>query len=228
MPQPIKIVGGGVVQPGVEAAIDPLFQAARFSARPIDYTNLGQNLGHYALVATTSAALWSANAILFAFRWTDPSRFSVIQSLSVGATVVTAVTAQRVDPVVATIARSYTVRDLTNATVVTMSGNNQKQSTKMGTSLIGNIDVASAAAGLTGGTKTLDANSIGFSSMPGLLGLGTAVANTVVLDPNTGDGEHPIILAANEGLVVSWGPTALATGTATVTVKVRWAEAIQF
>lgn len=223
-----KIIGGGVVFPGVEAAVDPLFQAYRISQRPLDYTHLGQNLGHYRAVMTTTAAAPAANSILAAIRWVDPSRYLVLHRIQASVQVVTVVTAQRLDPIVTTIARGYTVRDATAAGVVSLTGSNQKVRTSMGTSLIsvsGNLDVATAAAGLAGGTKTLDAapfGMLGISNSAPIAGLGTG-ANGDVYGPDI-PGQHPVVLAGQEGVVVSWGPTALATGTVTVTIMMAWAE----
>lgn len=224
----IKVIGGGTLQPGVEAAVDPTWQAMRFAPRPLDYGTLGQLLGHYTVVGTTSAIAPAANSSLFAFRWTDASRLALIQSVWVGLSVVTAITAQRTDPIVMTMARAYTARDATNATALTMTGNNAKMATKMGTSLVGNIDVSNLAAGLTGGTKTLDANPVSFYNLINLVAIGSGQPTQEVFGPNTGDGEHPALLAQNEGFVLNWGATALATGTVEVTVKVRWAEITAF
>lgn len=226
--------------PGIVEEIDPVFRAGRVSLRPIDYgvpVNLGapgKFLGHYSQVGTISAIAPAANANLAAFRWADPTNFVILLRLWFSLQVVTAVTAQRVDALLAFIARGYSVRDLTNATAIALVGNAGKmRTTPMGTTLMGlsgNFDVASAAAGLTGGTKTVDANPFGSAGLSGpsaIAGLGTGVPNT---DLYKGDkqGNHPPMLSTQEGALVQWGATALATGTVTLTIGVEWAEVAYF
>lgn len=226
--------------PGIVEEIDPTFRAGRVSLRPIEYGvpagigPSGKYLGHYAQAATMAAIAPAANANLAAFRWVDPTNFVILLRLWFSIQVVTAVTAQRVDALLAFTARGYSVRDLTNATSVVIVGNSGKmRTTPMGSSIMGvsgNFDVASAAAGLTGGTKTVDANPFGFAGLSGpsaIVGLGTGVLNT---DLYKGDknGNHPPMLNTQEGLLVQWGATALATGTITMTIGVEWAEVAYF
>jgi hypothetical protein len=217
------------LSPGVIAEVDPTFKALRTALRPLEYGNVqGRILGHYRAVAVTTAAAPAANSVLAALRWTDPASYLVLLRARCFITVVTAVTAQRNDPLVLTVARSYTARDATNATAVVISGNNQKARSNMGSSLVANLDVASAAAGLTGGTKTVDANphysvNIGAS---GLVGLGTNGGGEFMNAEN--NYLHPIVLGANEGILVDWGATILSTGTVTATVELAWAEVTLF
>jgi hypothetical protein len=222
-----KVIGGGTVVPGVELGIDPTFQAARMSIRPYDYQLGGQILGHYRVAATTAAILPSANAVLFNFRWADPSRFAVIMRLSAAVSVVTAVTPQRTDPLLSTVQRIYTVSETTNATSVLPTQNTGKARVNMGTTLATQIAVTSAAAGLTGGTKTADAQAFGALALTNLGAIGTGVLQDdfVRFDEL---GMHPLVLSANEGITVSWGATALATGTVEVTVMCSWAEVVTF
>jgi len=145
----------------------------------------------------------------------------------VGATVVTAVTAQRTDPVVATIGRAYTAAHTTSATTISLTGNNNKTRTSpMGTSQA-NLLAASAAAGLTGGTRTLDANAFGIAPITNIVGLGTG---TLLQELYSWEslGMHPVVLAANEGVEVAWGATAIATGTISVNILMAFAEVIVF
>jgi len=223
--------------------VDPTFKAARVSMRPIEYVQLvgggtAKVLGHYRAFGQTAAILAGANAKLGVFRWMDPNSIAVILRLYATISVVTAITAQRTDPVTAAIARAYTVRDLTNATQIVLTGNNNKMRTVgMGSSLLnfttvnnasgGSFDVANAAAGLTGGTSVLDANPFGAFPLDSLVAIGRAVV--CYYDPaNTEKGAHPVVLLPNEGFAVSWGATALATGTAIAGIGVDWAEAIVY
>ena len=63
-----------------------------------------------------------------------------------------------------------------------------------------------------------------------LNGLGAAGTATQMDDFVRADqfGMHPLVLSTNEGITVSWGATALATGLATFTIIVSWAEVVVF
>jgi hypothetical protein len=85
------------------------------------------------------------------------------------------------------------------------------------------------AAGISGGTKTLDTIAIGAVALSGpnaITGVGTGILNQELYRPDLASGEHPLTLASNEGFVVQWGPTALATGTALATLELHWLEAL--
>jgi hypothetical protein len=151
----------------------------------------------------------------------------VLMRLSASITVVTAVTAQRTDPLVATIQRSYTVSETTNATSILPTGNTGKARVNMGSSLVTQLAVSSAAAGISGGTKTADGSPFSSLQVTGLVGLGTGLLTDDVMRYDI-LGAHPITLSTNEGLTVAWGPTALATGTVTCTFNLTWAEVVVF
>jgi|SRR5437899_1478147 len=222
-----KIIGGGVVSPGVEWGLDPTFQAAHISLRPFDYAQFGQVLGHYRISGTAVGQLWGANAILFNIRWGDPSRFFVLQRLSAIVTTTSAITAQRIDPLSATVQRGYTAGETTLLGNIVPTGNTGKARINMGSSLVSQMNVTSGPAGLSGGTRTADNTS--FALLP-VNGLGAAGTATQMDDFIRADqfGMHPLVLSTNEGMTVSWGATALATGLATFTIIVSWAEVVVF
>ena len=217
-----------VLNPGTSAEIDPTFRAVRMSIRPLEYQTLqGKILGHYRIFGQGAAALVGTNALLANFRWTDPTNFAVITRVYATMTVVTPLTATRADPITLSIARAYTVNDGTNMTALVVSGNNQKMRSNMGSSVVGNIGVYSTAAGGSGGTRTVDANPVGalaFTSQA------IAVGTGIIGDLYKWDvlGQHPIVLAANEGLLVSWGVTAQVGGTSVMGVGFEWAEVPAF
>jgi hypothetical protein len=190
--------------------------------------------GFYRAYAETAAIAPAANAIMAAFRFADIKNFATILRVWLTVNVATAVTAQRTDPMRLFFARAYTVRDSTNATAVAISAAMQKMRTGELDSLLataagGNFDVANAAAGLTGGTKTVDTNPMGAKgfSQQALAALGTGMEGDIYV--GAPQGSHPFVLlppvpGSGEGLLVQWGATALATGTVTVGVGVEWAE----
>jgi hypothetical protein len=220
-----KIIGGGTVVPGVEFGVDPTFNAGRVSIRPFDYALSGQILGHYRASASTAVIAPAANAALLSLRWADPSRYFVLMRASASVTVATAVTPQRTDPISLTIQRGYTASETTNITAVALTNNTGKARVNMGSSLVTQLAVASAAAGISGGTKNSDntpAATLGLTNL-GALGTGFNTDDLVRYDQL---GSHPIVLSANEGFTISWGATALATGTATVNFVLTWAEVV--
>jgi hypothetical protein len=226
-----KIIGGGVVTPGVELGIDPTFNALRASLRPLDYAMAGQILGHYRVAATTAAIAPAANAVLANFRWGDLSRYAVIQRASIAISVVTAVTAQRTDPITLTVQRGYTANETTNITTVTPTQNTGKARVNMGSSLVSQIGVASLAAGISGGVRTADVQAesalavVGSGAGLTVIGSGQPMDDLIRYDQIT---MHPLTLSANEGFLVQWGPTALATGTVEITVVLAWSEVVTF
>lgn len=222
-----KIIGGGLIVPGVEWGIDPTFQAGRVSIRPYDYAMAGQTLGHYRVIGQTAAIAPAANSILFNMRWAQPQFFAVLMRLSASITVVTAVTAQRTDPLVATIQRAYTASETTNITAVTPAGNTGKARQNMGSSLMTQVAVASAAAGISGGTRTPDGAPFTALQVAGLGAIGSGLLTDDLIRYDV-IGAHPETLSNNEGLTVAWGPTALATGTVIVTFIATWAEVVAF
>jgi len=222
-----KIIGGGILTPGVEWGVDPAFQAGRVSLRALDHTLAGQVLGHYRVGGSTTAAAPAANSILATFRWADPSRICVMGRISINITVATAVTAQRTDPVFAIVQRAYTASETTSITAITPSANSGKARVNMGSSLVTQIAVASAAAGITGGTKTGDASPVGSVGVNGLGAIGSGVTSMDILsgDPSV---LHPVTFGVNEGILLQWGGTALATGTVVIAVTFSWAELVAF
>lgn len=215
----------------ISEEVDPTFAAGIVSVRPYGHINIaGKVFGQYAVFGQTAAILPAANAILGLCRWTDPTNVAAILRCWTTVTVVTAVTAQRTDPLVLNVARGYTVAETTNVTAVAVPGTaNNKMRSRMGPSLMSSISVASAAAGMTGGTRTIDVapiGSAGFGIGPALAGLGTGLAEDLLSTQIPG--VSPAVLEANEGLQLTWGPTALATGTVTVGFGIAWLEQSSF
>jgi hypothetical protein len=212
------------------AEVDPTNSALRVSIRPLDWApaNLsGKVLGHYRAYGTSSAAAFTAGVNLGVFRWTDPTNFCVIMRVYATVSVVTAVTAQRMDPLALVPARAYTAADGTNATALTISGQMQAARRTMGASLMtANMAVASAAGGCSGGTKSADSNAIGALALPGITGLGNSTGGDLYKWDQLG--QYPWVLTQNEGLLLQWGATTLATGTIEVGFGVDWAEVAAF
>lgn len=216
---------------GTIAEVDgTTFRAQRITVRPVDYGAFGV-YQVMALSGAMAAGLGAASEIL-QFRWTDATRLAVIHSLRVtGMRTTTAFAAGAID-LNATIARSFTVAG-TGGGTLTMTGNNNKMRTSMGTSLVGEIRVATTAA-LGAGTKTLDANPLGAILTHSSAGVGAAapvIGSTYLpaYELNAGamgDGEAPIVLAQNEGVIVR--ATVPATGVWNIGFTIKWSEVLTF
>jgi hypothetical protein len=125
------------------------------------------------------------------------------------------------------LARSFTASD-SAGTAITLTGNSMKKRTGMGTTLVTDIRKSAVAAGLTAGTRTLDADPV--LSMP-VTSTITAVNTSLYaadLDFDSGTA-HPIVFSQNEGFIVR-GPSIVfgAAGTANLIVDVAWAEVTAF
>lgn len=107
-----------------------------------------------------------------------------------------------------------------------------KLRTSMGSTLVasGDTRIATTAA-LGAGTKTLEAQSLSAIAAPGPI---TASLNGQIIAPGTflyhcdvEAGEHPLVLAQNEGFVVR-SVAVPATGTWSASFNVRWTELVSY
>lgn len=214
----IQIQGNGGTVMEVDGST---FRAARVTSRPIDYGALG----HYRVAVNIGLlATQAANGTLFSFRWGDATRLCVVTKIRLGCMQTAAATATIMPNFSVFVARGFSVSD-SAGTAVTLTGNNMKKRTSMGTSLVTDIRYSAATAGLTAGTRTLDTQPV--LIMPTNQTITTPNPNLYSLeqDYGIGDGNHPLVLAQNEGLIVQ-GPSVIfgAAGTANLTVEVSWAE----
>lgn len=212
----IQVQGNG----GAVAEVDGTsYRALRVTERPADVGSLG----HYRLSSTIAlVATQAANGTLFSFRWTDATRLCSIQEIRLECQQTAAATATIAPAFEVFAARSFTVAD-SAGTALTLTGNSFKKRTSFGTTLVNDIRKSSAAAGLTAGTRTLDADAIlQMGTVQTITNINTTTyVKQVGVDPN----DHPFILATNEGIIVR-GPTVVfgAAGTANLIVDIDWFE----
>lgn len=228
----IQVQGNG----GVVAEVDgTTFRALRTVVRPLDYGSLG----HYrmsAVTGTLAAALAAGTGTaghIFAFRWGDATRIAVILKLRLRFLPLTPFTAATLTDHTsfdAFIVRSYTASH-TGGTAYTLTGNNQKSRTSMGTSLVTDARIATTGA-LTAGTHTFDAHPFAQTLRKGNRVNPAAATEEVVmpamdgmeLDFDMGGGDHPIVLAQNEGIVIRNRTVWPAAGTGIAVIELVWAE----
>jgi hypothetical protein len=206
---------------GIVGEVDgTTFRAHRVTPRPIEYGAFG----FYRLATTVSLVVTqAANGTLFSFRWGDATRIAVIQFLRLELIQTAAATATIMPSYQIFMARSFSVSDSVG-TAITLTGNNMKKRTSMGTTLVTDIRKSAVAAGLTVGSRVLDAEPILEMTTNSTITTPNATVYRKELD-FTNAGDHPIVLAQNEGFIVR-GPTVVfgAAGTANLAVEAAWAE----
>lgn len=213
----IQIQGSG----GVVAEVDgSTFRALRTIGRPFDHGALG----HYRLETTVPlVATQAANGTLFSFRWGHATNLAILQQVRLSLIQTTAATATIMPVYQGFIARAFTASDAVG-TAITLTGNNLKKRTNMGTTLVTDIRKSAVAAGLTPGTRTLDAEPFLQLVTNSTITTPNALTYDVEMEADL-DGNHPFIFAQNEGFIIR-GPTVVfgAAGTANLSVRVAWVE----
>jgi hypothetical protein len=220
----IQIQGYG----GVVAEVDgSVYRALRVTLRPVDYGSLGQY--RCSLLSGTMAAGLGAASQVFQVRWTSTPQLALIWGVSIDGLSGSATTFTAGFALFnLVVARSWTA-DGTGGSTATLTGNNQKLRTSMGTSLMGTIRIASTAA-LGAGTSTLDGQSEGQISFS----IGTTANVNYLLQTGLygassledGGNPAPIVLAQNEGVVAR--ATVPATGTWQFGMTVAWSEVASY
>lgn len=211
----IQIQGNG----GVVAEVDgTTWRAMRVTPRPVEFGALGvYSKGQ--LTGTMAAGL-AANGLIGAFRWGDASNLCLVTQVRGSGGGIAAFTAGFC-ALSLSFRRSYTASS-SGGTAATLTGNNGKLRTSMGTTLLTDMRTATTAA-LTAGTSTGDTDPAAT-----VVGAITATAGDTLWAPGTqlyncdGADEYPIVLAQNEGLQIL--ATVPATGTWTGGWDIKWYE----
>lgn len=223
------------------------------SAIPVPYiASIGgqqQILGHYSVVQRSGeiAATLGAAAHLARIRWapTLSNTYLVLMRLKVGISVSTAVNVAVEMTMRAIIARQFSVDFTTNMTQINMAtvkATNAMRSTGslgMGNSLMGSAGPGTlTTAALSGQTMTVDNAPFAITPIPTLVGTNSTGTVTIVpigftspmitLYEWTGLGQHPVVLAANEGVIVQSHLAGPASGAFGLYTQWEWAEVYAF
>jgi hypothetical protein len=216
---------------GTVAEVESGTRAVRTTPRPVDIGTLGAY--RFSVVTGTLAAALAAGAVVFSARWTDATRLAVITRLKgrfMPLTPFTAATLSDHTSIDAFIGRSFSGSH-TGGTALTLTGNSFKMRTSMGSTLFGDLRIATTAA-LGGGTVTLDPHPFAATLRKGNR-VNPASAAEEVIQPSddglnveftVGDGAYPIVLAANEGIVLRNRTVWPAAGTGILLVEMNWSE----
>lgn len=219
-----------VLEGAASAALADVGAAAQSGLHVINKPTASGALGHYRVAALTGSigAGMASNGELVQFRWTDASKLAVIHSVRCNGIYATTAFAAGAITVFATIARSFTAAG-TGGGALTLTGNNNKARTSMATTSVGEVRVSTTAA-LGAGTKVLDGHNVGQIITHSSAGWNSAtpiigsiyLPRTDLVVPDTSIGEHPIVLAQNEGLVIR--ATVPGTGVWIAGFEISWAE----
>ena len=191
------------------------------------WPNLGSN-GAYALSMKTGliAVGIAANGLIGAFRWTHASKLALIRRIRINAIPLTAPTTAQEWGVNAVVGRSYTANH-TGGTALTLTGNEFKKRTNHASTQAGDIRIATTAA-LGGGTVTADAIPFMHKTVWELVAAATVQRNNLEIEREfTAAGEHPIVLAQNEGVLFRNSVLTAATMTYTAIIEIEWLEVDQ-
>lgn len=202
-----------------------MFRALKVQLTPFDYGSLG--IYRKSMKSGTVGAGFGT-ATCYAWRWGNASgklgvvRRVVLDGMAGSSTAFAAGFAS----FQMFAARSYTVSDGgAGTTAGTLTGNNSKLRTSMGTTLVTDIRIANTGAA-SGGTKTLDTDSMGQITFS----IGTVASviycGSVTLFGEDVGPEMPFVCAQDEGFVIN--ATVPATGTWQFGVTTQWLEASAF
>lgn len=188
------------------------------------------SLGCYSKGMATGliAATGSAGAVIWTMRWTDATRLCLVERIRVNAVVTGTITTAVPYDLELYFSRSYTVSPTTSiGTTATLAATGKRRTSHGSTLLNGMWILGTAAAGLTGQTLGNDTDPLARISGASGTVIGTQFFGSNPQDLWKSDGQsgqHPLILAANEGVTIQAPLAGPATGTFRVAVSVDWME----
>ena len=194
--------------------------------------------GHYSVAVNTGAigAGASADSEILQFRWTDTSNVAAITEIGLTGLYATTAFAAGAIVIKATISRSFTASGSGGTAIDIQGGDSNLNSNQLRTtlddSLVADLRVASTAA-LTAGTQALDAYDIGQITTHSSGGVGSAtpiigsqyLPVTTLFKADLSSGQYPLVIAANEGVVVR--ATVPGTGVWIAGLVIKWAEVLE-
>lgn len=203
------------------------FRAANAHIKPIEYGVLG----HYRTsVRFSLVASQAANSRLFEVRNTHATNLIVPTRLSIKWIQTAAHTAAILDSLDFYKLTAFTVSSTTGTVTPTASSKRASMAASPGGAAIRNVTVAGAAAGMTGGTSTKDANTA--FSVPQMLLL--AVPTSGFIQYAGGDllddvnSTHPFVFVQNEGFLIENRVLLGVAAGSDVTIDFSWAEVVAY
>lgn len=195
---------------------------------------LPSSIGHYrTAIQLTMATTQAANSNLFEIRNTHATNLLVLTRCRIGVYASGTVTTTYLGKWSLLRATGFTAVDTTNTVTPTSSVKRTAgMSAYPGNAHVRHVTVAGAAAGMTGGTLTKDANALGIilaqmTTGPNATAGGLLIPTQELVDDV--NGTHPLVVAQNEGWVIE--NTVVGSGTSNVVqvlLDLSWAEVAAF
>lgn len=204
---------------GNPAEVESLFKNLRVGVFPIS------NNGWYSIGAKSGAITTiAANGALFSLRNISANPI-MVRRIGVGFITTTAFTTAQILDWSLFVARNFTASD-SGGTAIAMTGNNAKHRSSLASPTSLDVRIAAAAA-LTAGTRTLDANALAqIATWSGGQGASLTPSPDNLFSHNTGD--YPLILAQNEGLIITNNTLMGAAGVGNFFVNMEFAEVTSY
>lgn len=188
------------------------------------------------MVASLAAGTATAGHI-FAFKWSDATRFACINYLALQWQALTPFAVGITDfGFDAFVVRSYATAHTggTDLQLTTPANRFKLRTATMGTTLVTDLRIATTAALGQTVDPTFD-NHPFIQSMGDIQRTVVASGEEIVVNqpnfvwaPNMANGEHPIVLAQNEGIVIRNRTVWPLTGTGQICIQMRWNERVSF
>jgi hypothetical protein len=205
----IQVLGNG----GTIQEVDATFRAGRVSMRPVEVINWN-SIGAISGALTVAAA----NAPVYSFRNTG-TNLIMVRRITVGFATTTAFTTAQALQYALIKATGFTISDSGGTALYTVGANKHRNSF---TNISSAPDIRIATTGaLTAGTRTLE-------TQPLAVACGTTNAVGATLPPTSlfshDTGDYPLILAQNEGFIITNLTTMGAAGVINLQVNLEYAE----
>lgn len=183
------------------------------------------SVNRVSLVSGLTAGV-AGGGTLASLQWTSTAKRLALLSARAVAVVITPFTAAQEIMAQAFIARAFTVADSSGSPANTWTAGQQSLgSANFDPSVIADLRVAGAAA-LTAGTRTLDSQAFLTLNSVQALAAASAANAPVIATYEPAPHRYPLILQANEGIVLANEIGLGAGGTVRWTWELEWAEFI--
>jgi hypothetical protein len=194
-----------------------------------NYRDYGRSAAHFRQARRFAMASAQAAGALWEFRWSSTSALCFVHRVTLNAIQIANATAEELRFNLK-VARTFTASDDTNTASILRATDLQKMNGDSDDSLLAAFRESNSATAATGGTKTLDTDSIAQGSFATIATLSTTARDPqqLVFDfKPLESGEHPLRLEANEGWVISLEVTKGATTGVVLNMETAWTEVTQ-
>lgn len=196
-----------------------------------DFSQYGRKFSHFRQARRYAMANTQEAGALWEFRWdpvTNTDAVCLVNRVKLSAIQIAAATAEELRFNLK-VARAFTATDDTNTASILRSSDMQKLNGDSFDSQLAGFRESNSATAATGGTKTLDTDSIAQGSLLSLAAVQTtpSAAQLVVFDyAPLLDNEQPLRLEADEGWVISLEVAKGASTGIVLIMETAWTEVL--